>query len=75
MAVEVQVAVIYAGVRGLLDKLEPSKITTFEREFVKHIRATQLDLLSVIRKEGQLNPETDAKLKEVVIKFLETHEF
>uniref|UniRef100_A0A3Q3SJK6 ATP synthase subunit alpha n=1 Tax=Mastacembelus armatus TaxID=205130 RepID=A0A3Q3SJK6_9TELE len=31
MAIEEQVAVIYAGVRGHLDKMEPSKITKFEK--------------------------------------------
>ena len=37
MAVEEQVAVIYAGVRGYLDKLEPSKITKFEHDFLAHV--------------------------------------
>lgn len=31
MAIEDQVAVIYAGVKGHLDKLDPSKITKFEQ--------------------------------------------
>lgn len=31
MAIEDQVAVIYAGVKGHLDKIDPSKITKFER--------------------------------------------
>lgn len=38
MAIEEQVAVIYCGVRGYLDKMEPSKITAFEKEFLAHIR-------------------------------------
>lgn len=38
MAIEEQVAVIYCGVRGHLDKLDPSKITTFEKEFLQHIK-------------------------------------
>ncbi|CAD7671563.1 unnamed protein product [Nyctereutes procyonoides] len=37
LAVEEQVAVIYAGVRGYLDNLEPSKITKFEHDFLAHI--------------------------------------
>lgn len=37
MAIEEQVAVIYCGVRGHLDKLDPSKITAFEKEFSQHI--------------------------------------
>lgn len=38
MAIEEQVAVVYCGVRGFLDKMEPSKITTFEKEFLQHIK-------------------------------------
>lgn len=38
MAIEEQVAVIYCGVRGYLDKMDPAKITSFEKEFLAHIR-------------------------------------
>jgi len=72
MAIEEQVSVIYAGVRGHLDKLDPSKITKFEAEFLKHLRATQQDLLNTIKTENQLSKESDAKLKAVVQGFLAT---
>ncbi|KAI6234451.1 ATP synthase subunit alpha [Aphelenchoides fujianensis] len=70
MAIEEQVAVIYAGVKGHLDKLDPSAITKFEREFVKHIRANSQDLLKTIREEGQISKDTDEKLKTLVTSFL-----
>ncbi|KAL5004141.1 hypothetical protein ScPMuIL_017597 [Solemya velum] len=70
MAIEEQVTVIYAGVRGHLDKLDPSKITAFEAEFVKHIRSSQQDMLKTIRTEGHISETTDAKLKQVVQSFL-----
>lgn len=38
MAIEEQVAVIYCGVRGYLDKMDPTKITGFEKEFLAYIR-------------------------------------
>jgi len=69
MAIEEQVTVIYAGVKGHLDKLDPSQITKFEKEFLAHIRANCQDLLKTIREEGQLSPDTDAKLKELVTSF------
>uniref|UniRef100_A0A8C6KNI1 ATP synthase subunit alpha n=1 Tax=Nothobranchius furzeri TaxID=105023 RepID=A0A8C6KNI1_NOTFU len=47
MAIEEQVAVIYAGVRGHLDKMEPSKITKFEKAFLQHILSQQQDLLHI----------------------------
>lgn len=38
MAIEEQVAIIYCGVRGHLDKVDPSKITVFEKEFSQHVK-------------------------------------
>jgi len=70
MPVEDQVAVIYAGVRGMLDKMDPAKITAFEKGFMAHIRASHQDILKSIRESSQITPETDAKLKEVVTTFL-----
>ena len=40
MPIEDQVAVIYCGVRGFLDKVEPSKITAFEAAFVEHVKGS-----------------------------------
>jgi len=70
MAIEEQVTVIYAGVKGHLDKLDPSQITRFEKEFLTHIRANAQDLLKIIREEGHISPQTDGKLKELVTSFL-----
>ena len=70
MAVEEQVAVIYAGVRGHLDKVDPSKIVQFEKEFLAHLRASQQDTLKNIREAGMISEQTDAKLKDIVVNFL-----
>jgi len=72
MAIEEQVAVIYCGVRGHLDKLDPSKITAFEKEFVQHIKTSQVELLKTIAAEGKISEDTDAKLKKVVQDFVAT---
>jgi len=70
MDISEQVAVIYAGVRGHLDKVDPSRITAFEEAFLKHIRSTQQELINTIRKEGVISEDTDAKLKKVVTEFI-----
>lgn len=72
MAIEEQVAVVYAGVRGHLDKLDPSKITAFEKAFMQHIKGSHQDLLDTIRKEGQISEAADAKLKDIVTSFVDT---
>jgi F-type H+-transporting ATPase subunit alpha len=70
MAIEEQVAVIYAGVRGHLDKMDPTKIVAFEAEFLKHLRSSQQELLKTIATEGKINEQTEEKLKQVVTSFL-----
>merc|ERR1712136_236422 len=75
MAAADQVAVIYAGVRGHLDNIEPSKITEFEEAYLKLLRSSHQDLLDTIGKEKVVSPETDAKLKEIVTSFIETNKF
>jgi len=70
MPIEDQVAVIYCGVRGFLDKIEPSRITEFEKQFVAHIKGTQQGLLDQIAAAGTLTPETDAALNKVVVDFM-----
>jgi len=72
MDITEQVATIYAGVRGHLDKMEPTKVTTFEQAFQDHIRTEHADLLATIRSEGKLSEETDAKLKELVVAFVKS---
>lgn len=70
MDVSEQVAVIYAGARGYLDKLDPSSITKFEEAFLKHIRASHQDMLDTIRTAGVITEATETKLKEVVSNFV-----
>ncbi|OWK16666.1 hypothetical protein Celaphus_00011592 [Cervus elaphus hippelaphus] len=70
MATEEHVAVIYAGVRGFLDKLEPSKISKFENAFLPHVISQHQALLGKIRTDGKISEETNAKLKEIVTNFV-----
>jgi len=70
MAIQEQVAVIYCGVRGFLDKVDPSKITDFEKKFMEHIKATQGPLLDQIAKDGHLSEASDKALNAVVKEFM-----
>ncbi|CAN8024347.1 unnamed protein product [Ixodes persulcatus] len=70
MAIEDQVAVIYTGVRGYLDKLDPSQVNRFEQEFLQHIRTSHKDTLATISKEGHISEATEAKLKSIVTSFM-----
>ena len=56
MRIEEQVVVVYAGVRGFLDKILTSEVNKFEAKFLEHLRSRHSDLLATIKKEGSLSP-------------------
>jgi F-type H+-transporting ATPase subunit alpha len=70
MPAEEQVCVVYAGVRGYLDKVVTSEISKFEQLFLQHLRANHPNILEIIRKTGDLSKETDAELKSIVETFI-----
>eukprot|EP00800_Vazella_pourtalesii_P011979 TRINITY_DN28619_c0_g1_i1.p1 TRINITY_DN28619_c0_g1~~TRINITY_DN28619_c0_g1_i1.p1 ORF type:complete len:542 (-),score=123.16 TRINITY_DN28619_c0_g1_i1:7-1632(-) len=72
MDIAEQVAVIFSGVRGHLDKVDPSRITDFEVAFLQHIRNTQQGLLEEIRTKGEISKENEEKLRAVVIAFVQS---
>jgi F-type H+-transporting ATPase subunit alpha len=72
MPPEEQVATLYAGVRGFLDKMPTNQIKSFEQQYLKYMRTSQAALLATIRKDGQLTPASDAALKDALTTFLST---
>jgi F-type H+/Na+-transporting ATPase subunit alpha len=62
MKVEHQVAVIFAGTRGLLDKLPVDKVRLFEQQYVQFLEAGHRPLLDKIR-AGQLDEAMEAELE------------
>jgi len=63
LKMEEQVAVIYAGVNGYLDKLPLNKIAAFESGFLATLRSKHGDLLESIRSSRDLSDADGAKLK------------
>jgi len=74
MDIAEQVAVIFAGVRGHLDKLDPARVTAFEAAFSEHVQTAHSALLDTIRNEGAISEATEAKLKEIVVSFMQNFE-
>ncbi|MBU2146079.1 MAG: F0F1 ATP synthase subunit alpha, partial [Alphaproteobacteria bacterium] len=60
---EEQVAVIFAGVNGYLDKLALNQISKFEQGLLAHMRSDGKDVLEAIRKEKALSDDLRDKLK------------
>ncbi|KCV72927.1 ATP synthase subunit alpha, mitochondrial, variant [Fonticula alba] len=67
---EQQVVIIYAGVRGHLDKVPVNRIIDFEAQYLPYFKSNHKDLLDVIRKEAAISADTEAKLKEITEKFI-----
>ncbi|HUZ19710.1 MAG TPA: F0F1 ATP synthase subunit alpha [Acidimicrobiales bacterium] len=72
MAVEEQVIVIWAGVRGLIDDVPVEEVQRFEAALRSHFRTTHPDLLEEIREKGTLPDEERlvAALNEVTAAFV-----
>jgi F-type H+/Na+-transporting ATPase subunit alpha len=69
MAVENQVAVIYAVTNGHIDDVKVSYVGTWERGFHEFLGAQKADLLASIRDGKQLTEEVEASLKEAIAEF------
>ena len=72
MPSEEQVCVLYAGVRGYLDKVQTNEISQFEQLYLEHLRSKHSNILETIRTELQLSQKTDADLATIIEEFLPT---
>jgi F-type H+-transporting ATPase subunit alpha len=71
LSVEEQVAVVYAGTRGYLDRIPTNQVRRFESELLAHLHGKHQGLLDKIRTEKDIkNVEDD--LKSVLATFAET---
>lgn len=70
MPAEEQVVVVYAGVRGFLDKVQTSEISKFESKFLDHIKTVHPALLNRIKTTGELTKSDDAELKSILEVFI-----
>jgi len=73
MDIAEQVVVIFCGVRGFLDKIDPTKITHFEEAFISFMRGSHAGLLDTIRSEAKLSEDTESQLKTIVGDFVKTY--
>ena len=69
VAVELQVAIIYAVVNNLLADIAVEDIKRFERELFEHLVATSDEILATIRETGKLEADTEAHLREAIVGF------
>jgi F-type H+-transporting ATPase subunit alpha len=68
--VEEQVAVIFAGTRGYLDKIEVGRVGKFEHELLSELRSSGSGILEAIRTDREIKKETEKKLEGLLAEFV-----
>ena len=68
IAVELQIAIIYAVINNILADIPTDGIKEFERQLFDHLTVYCGELLTSIRTEGVLTPEIEAELKSAIEK-------
>jgi len=59
-----QACIVFAGVRGFLDKVDAKQVVAYEAEFLTHLRTSGQSLLAEIEANKTINKDTEAKLND-----------
>jgi F-type H+-transporting ATPase subunit alpha len=70
MIAEEQVCILYAGVRGFLDKVQTSEIGKFEKLFLEHLKGKHPHIIASIVEKKSLSDKTNAELKQILEEFI-----
>ena len=73
LKVEEQIAIIYCGVKALLQKVPVNRISTFEAEYLNTLREGHQALLDEL-KSGKINDELTAELEAVCAEVVKKYE-
>jgi len=61
-----QVAVVYAGVKGLIDEVPVESVVQFCRELREYLKSNKPDFITKVMSEKQLGDEAEAMLKDAI---------
>ncbi|MGB7563128.1 MAG: F0F1 ATP synthase subunit alpha [Prochlorococcaceae cyanobacterium] len=61
-----QVAVVYAGVKGLIDEVPVEQVALFVRELREYLKTNCANYIETIQREKQLSEESEAVLKSAI---------
>jgi len=60
------VAVVYAGVKGMIDEVPVESVVQFCRELREYLKTNKADYISKVQTEKQLSDEAEAMLKDAI---------
>ena len=67
-----QVAVVYAGVKGLIDNVPVDQVVQFSRELREYLKSNKPEFIQKIQTEKVLSPEAETMLKEAIAEVTST---
>ena len=69
LAWELQVCVLYAGINGFLDEVEPQSVQQWEKEFLTYIQGSYSELQNDLKTEKKITESIEQKLKQILQEF------
>jgi F0F1-type ATP synthase alpha subunit len=65
-----QTCILFAGVRGYVDKVDIKLIGAFETAWRRHIRDSHSEILDQLNKEKEISSELETRLGEICSQFV-----
>jgi len=69
LVMEKQVSILYAGVNGFIDDIEPANVVKFENEFHVFMDSKHSSILEAIRAKNKVDDEIQAALENAIEEF------
>jgi len=74
MAVEHQVAILYALTNGFLDDVAVDQVIAWEKAFHSYLKSQAQEVIDLITKKKELSDDVVAALEKAIIEFKETQQ-
>jgi len=72
LTIEQQVFVLFAGVKGYLDKIDVEQISFFEKSLLNDLNSNQKDMLNIIKTKKVISPEFEKDMHDYMFNFVES---
>ena len=69
MSAEKEVAILFAGSNGFLDKWPENSVLEYEKQMLEFMGSKYADVLADIKENGDISEETDGKMKKALEEF------
>jgi F-type H+-transporting ATPase subunit alpha len=67
-----QVAIVYAGVKGLIDAVPVDQVVNFSRELREYLKSNKPEFINEIQEKKVLSPEAESVLKAAISEVVST---